>query len=156
MIFWRKRRARGTGGKDADTGKGSEAGEPGARCGLCGKTEDLKKTECCDQWICDDEHKYVLFSYARNSCARNHRRLTLCGYHDSMDHSGDWRECQKCREELGTEMYVYFGTNEYSFVKLQNPPKFKRNRCRQCGRVIRLGQEGFTRTKEGWFCERCY
>src|SRR5512136_2648141 len=51
------------------------------RCGLCGKTKKLTKTECCNQWICDDEDKYVLFSYATNSCLRNHRRYTLCGYH---------------------------------------------------------------------------
>ena len=36
------------------------------RCGLCGKSGKLIKTECCGQWICDDEDKYVLFSYARN------------------------------------------------------------------------------------------
>jgi hypothetical protein len=36
-------------------------------CGLCGKTQNLTRTDCCDQWICDDEHEYVLFSYARNS-----------------------------------------------------------------------------------------
>ena len=41
------------------------------RCGLCGKTRNLTKTECCDHWICDDEDKYVMFSYARNSCHRN-------------------------------------------------------------------------------------
>ena len=31
-------------------------------CGLCGKTKKLTKTECCGNWICDDEHKYVVFS----------------------------------------------------------------------------------------------
>ena len=40
------------------------------RCGLCGKTKNLTKTECCGNWICDDEHKYVMLSYARNSCYR--------------------------------------------------------------------------------------
>jgi hypothetical protein len=45
-----------------------------SRCGLCGKPKNLAQTECCGQWICNDEHKYVLFSYARNSCARNHDR----------------------------------------------------------------------------------
>lgn len=25
------------------------------RCGLCGKTKNLTKTECCGNWICDDE-----------------------------------------------------------------------------------------------------
>jgi hypothetical protein len=60
----------------------------GARCGLCGKTKNLTKTECCGTWICDDEHKYVVFSYARNSCSRNHRRYTLWGYKSRQFGSG--------------------------------------------------------------------
>lgn len=57
----------------------------GARCGLCGKTKNLTKTECCGSWICDDEHEYVMFSSDRNSCSRNHRRYTLCGYHHTLE-----------------------------------------------------------------------
>jgi hypothetical protein len=53
------------------------------RCGLCRKTKHLTRTDCCGNWICDDEHTYVLFSYARNSCHRNHSRYTLCAYHDN-------------------------------------------------------------------------
>ena len=49
------------------------------KCGLCGKKKNLVRAECCGQWICNDEDKYVLFSYAENSCHRNHRRMTLCG-----------------------------------------------------------------------------
>lgn len=52
--------------------------DAGNRCGLCGKKKNLTKTDCCGNWICDDEHKYVIFSYARNSCHRNHNRYTLC------------------------------------------------------------------------------
>ena len=26
------------------------------------RPENLTKTECCGNWICDDEHKYVMFS----------------------------------------------------------------------------------------------
>jgi len=61
------------------------------KCGLCGKTTNLTKTECCGQWICDDEDQYVPFSYARNSCYRNHRLYTLCGYHYAEGHPGDWK-----------------------------------------------------------------
>ena len=43
------------------------------RCGLCGKTENLVQTECCGNWICDDEENYVLFSFDTNSCYRNHK-----------------------------------------------------------------------------------
>lgn len=101
--------------------------KPIARCGLCGKTKNLTKTECCDNWICDDEHKYVMFSYARNSCSRNHRRYTLCGFHNAEGHPGNWKECPKCREQIETEMYVYYGTNEYNFETLPNPPKIRTN-----------------------------
>jgi hypothetical protein len=34
------------------------------RCDLCGKTKNLIKTDCCNNWICDDEHKYVVFFFA--------------------------------------------------------------------------------------------
>ena len=30
------------------------------RCGLCGKNKNLTETECCGNWICDDEHKYLM------------------------------------------------------------------------------------------------
>jgi hypothetical protein len=84
------------------------------RCGLCGKTKKLTKAECCNQWICDDEDKYVLFSYAINSCYRNHRRYTLCGYHPTEEHPGDLKDCPKCRNSFATEMYVFYGTNEFN------------------------------------------
>src|SRR3712207_858602 len=96
-------------GKDS---KGSASKSPSGgqarRCGLCGKTGRLTKSECCDQWICDDESSYRLFSYARNSCSRNHGRYTLCGYHHNEGHAGDWRDCQECREAFDTEIYVYY------------------------------------------------
>jgi hypothetical protein len=125
------------------------------RCGLCGKTGRLTQTECCGQWICDDEDKYVLFSYARNSCHRNHHRYTLCGYHFVEGHSDDWRECQKCRNEFETEMYVYYGTNEYNFVKLDNPPEYEPTRCRECNRIIRLSQDGYTMKGGEYYCTNC-
>lgn len=105
-------------------------------CGLCGKKTKLTKTPCCDNWICDDEHEYVPFSYERNSCFRNHRGYTLCGYHFAEGHNGKWQDCVKCLKEIETEMYVYYGTNEYNFEKLNNPPKYKPKRCKKCGSII--------------------
>jgi hypothetical protein len=125
------------------------------RCGLCGKTTRLTKTECCNQWICDDEDKYVMFSYARNSCSRNHRRFTLCGYHDAEGHEGRWQDCTKCRESFETEMYVYYGTNEYNFVKLENPPAFEPTHCTRCGHVISLAEDGYSILGEEYLCEAC-
>ncbi len=125
------------------------------RCGLCGKTENLTKTPCCGQWICDDEDQYVLFSYARNSCYRNHRRYTLCGYHYGEEHSGDWKMCPECREAFETEMYVYYGTNEYNFEKLENPPEYEPTRCAKCNTIIVLSEGGFSIKSEQYFCAKC-
>jgi hypothetical protein len=125
------------------------------RCGLCGKTSHLTKTECCDHWICDDEKNYVIFSFARNSCSRNHQRYTLCGYHHIEGHSGDWRECQECRDAFATEIYVYYGTNEYNFVKLENPPAFEPTLCATCSTRLDLGEGGYSMRAGKYYCLRC-
>ncbi len=125
------------------------------RCGLCGKTRKLIKTDCCGNWICDDENKYVLFSYARNSCYRNHDRYTLCAYHHHEGHPGNWKNCGKCRKSFETEMYVWYGTNEYNFEKLPNPPAFEPTKCSKCGIVISLGTDGYTQSGDEYWCEEC-
>jgi hypothetical protein len=132
-----------------------QTGTDKPRCGLCGKTKNLIKTDCCGNWICDDEHKYVLFSYARNSCYRNHRRFTLCGFHAGEGHAGYWKDCQKCRKEFPTEMYVWYGTNEYNFEKLENPPAYKPTKCSKCGAVIVLSGSGYSYGADGYRCEAC-
>jgi hypothetical protein len=131
------------------------ARKTGPRCGLCGKTTNLTKTDCCGNWICDDEHQYRVFSYARNSCHRNHRRLTLCGYHFVEGHEGRWQDCPECREPFETEMYVWYGTNEYNFEKLENPPAYEPTKCAECGRVIVLGEEGFSVKGGEYSCQQC-
>lgn len=128
---------------------------PAKRCGLCGKTKNLTKTECCGNWICDDEHEYVMFSYSRNSCSRNHTRYTLCGFHSNEGHEGNWQDCQECRDAFETEMYVYYGTNEYNFEVLQNPPDFEPTKCVGCGKVIKLATEGHSMDREGYWCDHC-
>jgi len=133
--------------------KGQSAGP--RCCGLCGATNNLTKTDCCGQWICDDEDQYVLFSYARNSCSRNHRRFTLCGHHFEEGHEGKWQDCSKCRQNVPTEMYVYYGTNEYNFETLTNPPAFEPTRCAQCGKVINLGEGGYSLQGGKYSCMDC-
>ena len=125
------------------------------KCGLCGKTRKLTRTECCGNWICDDEDKYVLFSYARNSCNRNHRRYTLCGHHHTEEHPGRWTECKTCRGDVETEMYVWYGTNEYNFEKLQNPPVYQPTRCSKCGKTIVLSGGGYSMQGGKYLCEAC-
>jgi len=74
----------------------------------------------------------TLFSFAHNSCYRNHQRYTLCGAHYAEGHAGRWQDCPHCRELFETEMYVYYGTNEYNFEKLAKPPKYDPTRCAGC------------------------
>ena len=126
-----------------------------SKCGLCGKKGKLRKTECCGRWICDDYEKYELFSFARNSCSRNHDRYTLCGYHFAGGHEGHWQDCRECRENFETEMYVWYGTNEYNFEKLKNPPAFEPTHCAKCGKVINLGNDGFSIKGQEYYCEEC-
>jgi hypothetical protein len=143
----------------ADKSPSARQTEPSAeqrRCGLCGSTtKPLTRTECCGNWICDDEDQYVMFSYARNSCRRNHDRYTLCSYHHNEGHAGKWQDCEECRRSFETEIYVYYATNEYNFEKLPNPPSFEPTHCASCGRVISLGTDGYSMSAEGYLCMRC-
>lgn len=137
--------------------KSSTGGRQSAspRCGLCRKTTKLTTTECCSQWVCDDEDQYVLFSFARNSCYRNHRRYTLCGYHYDEGHTGKWQDCSECQGSFETELYVHYGTNEYNFEKLSNPPGYEPTKCAKCGKVIKLGEDGYSVNDKGYLCEDC-
>ena len=125
------------------------------KCGLCGATKKLTRTECCGNWICDDEGKYVLFSYAHTSCSRNHRRYTICGYHFEAGHDGPWKECQKCRKDINPELYAYNATNEYNFDVLENPPPFEPTKCSKCGQVIRLSEGGYSMKGGQYKCFKC-
>lgn len=135
--------------------RNGEARTPGARCGLCGKPGKLTRTVCCNNWICDDEDKYVMFSYARNSCHRNHDRYTLCSFHFNEGHAGDWQSCEECRKSFEIEMYVWYGTNKYNFTKLENPPKYEPTKCAECGSVIRLGEDGYSMQGNDYLCWNC-
>lgn len=131
-------------------------------CGLCGSTtKKLTKTECCKNWICDDADQYVLFSYAKNSCHRNHDRYTLCSTHKTEGHAGRWQDCKKCKEEMSLEMYSYYGTNKYNFEKLENAPKIM-IKCETCDFESNdvedfAGSSSKGNEKEKWYCrnEEC-
>lgn len=126
------------------------------RCGLCGSTrKELRKTDCCGNWICNDEGNYVLFSYARNSCSRNHRRFTLCGFHHENEHKGDWTTCKKCLQSFPPEMCVWYGANEYNFKKMSNPPSFEPTYCSKCGKRIILPDGGYSSLYGVYRCEDC-
>ncbi len=127
-------------------------------CGLCGKTKKSRhKTGCCGNWVCGDESEYVMFSYSRDICSRNHRRFTLCGYHHAEGHKGDWKTCKKCHEDFEheLEMYVWYGTNEYNFEKLPNPPAFEPTYCSRCGKRIILYDGGYSTLCGVYRCDNC-
>ena len=126
------------------------------KCFICGATTNLVRTECCGKWICDDEDEYVPFSYAHNSCHRNHRRYTLCAYHHDNGHKGDWKTCPECRKMAEPEMVAWFGTNEYNWEKMPDPPKFEPTRCHKCGKVIRLPEGGYSHGPDGYTCAECF
>ncbi|MDD5464297.1 MAG: hypothetical protein PHP62_04050 [Candidatus Moranbacteria bacterium] len=126
------------------------------RCGLCGKGgKNLVKTDCCDNWICNDEDKYVIFSYARNSCSRNHDRFTLCAYHKIEGHKGNWKTCKKCIDSFEPEIAAWYGTNEYNFEKMENPPSFEPTLCSKCKSVIVLSEGGYSSLCGVNYCENC-
>jgi hypothetical protein len=125
------------------------------KCGLCGSRNRLIKTACCNNWICDDEDKYVLFSYDNNSCHRNHKNGTLCGIHHEEGHAEKWQDCVECKKMYSVEMYVYFATSGYNFEQLKNPPSYAPIKCYKCSKVIHLGDEDCTITNKGYICVRC-
>lgn len=124
-------------------------------CGLCGTRGRVMRTECCGQFVCDDEESYVMFSYARNSCARNHRRYTLCGSHFAEAHAGRWQDCQACREGFEPEMVAWYGTNEFNFEKMESPPAFEPTLCATCKTRIDLGNDGYSMKGGAYYCMRC-
>ena len=77
--------------------------QPEPKCGMCGhkwsRTISLCKTDCCDEWICQDEVVYELGSYKLNSCSRNHSRYSMCHNHFKERHSGRWQDCRGCHYE---------------------------------------------------------
>ena len=65
-------------------------------------------------------------------------------------------ECKRCKDEMAeTEMYVWYGTNEYNFEKLQNPPSYEPTHCSKCKEVITLSQDGYSTLGDKHFCEAC-
>ncbi len=96
-----------------------------------------------------------MFSYARNSCHRNHSRFTLCVFHFNENHPERWQDCPKCRDEIETEMYVYYATNEYNFEVLENPPDYEPTHCNSCGSVIVLADGCYFSSHDGYRCGKC-
>jgi hypothetical protein len=52
-------------------------------------------------------------------------------------------------------MYVWYGTNEYNFERLANPPSYEPTRCAKCNKVIRLAEDGYSVKESEYLCEAC-
>jgi DNA-directed RNA polymerase subunit RPC12/RpoP len=52
-------------------------------------------------------------------------------------------------------MYVWYGTNEFNFEKLENPPSYEPTRCSACGTVIKLGTDEYMQKGNQYWCEEC-
>jgi hypothetical protein len=96
------------------------------KCGLCKRTaqqsfvrsgQPLTKTDCCNNWVCDDEGLYEMTSYERNSCIRNHTRYSLCMYHHRESHKGKWQDCQVCVTNFDEANYREYTNESYNFEK---------------------------------------
>jgi hypothetical protein len=123
-------------------------------CGLCGNTKKaLTKTPCCNNWICDDEKSYTIFSFKRNSCYRNHSRYTICARHYHQCHFGPWQDCKECKKDSDSAEYIYFGTNEYNFEALKNPEKVIIN-CANCDFTADTIDAFSFQTSQGYYCEK--
>ena len=70
-------------------------------------------------------------------------------------HSGDWRTCARCSANVETEMYVCYGTNQYNFEKLSNPPAYEPTRCTKCNDVIVLSEGGYSVGDKGYTSDQC-
>jgi hypothetical protein len=52
-------------------------------------------------------------------------------------------------------MVVWYGTNEFNFEKMPDPPSYEPTKCSRCGTVINLGTDGHTRSGDEYWCEKC-
>ncbi|QRV85776.1 MYND Zn-finger protein [Ceratobasidium sp. AG-Ba] len=139
--------------------KGEPVPPADSYCGLCGKSDiPLKKTDCCNRTVCDDYHNYQLFSYSKDSCARNHDRYTRCCYHYNEQHGGDAYSCAQCSSSHEAETETWYMTNHFNFqedIERANPPSFVPTKCSKCGREMKLNVEGYTHGPNGKECQRC-
>eukprot|EP01029_Cantina_marsupialis_P004276 TRINITY_DN1430_c0_g4_i1.p1 TRINITY_DN1430_c0_g4~~TRINITY_DN1430_c0_g4_i1.p1 ORF type:complete len:263 (-),score=43.21 TRINITY_DN1430_c0_g4_i1:210-998(-) len=128
-------------------------------CIICGSKRNLTLTECCGMPVCDNEDEYVMFSYSREFCIRNHSRYTLCGFHATEGHDGDWRECSKCFDDLRGEAISWYGTNGWNCTPMLEKDIKKDDmlseKCVHCGGRIMTGFEGHSSSRDGISCETC-
>ena len=105
----------------------------GTKCSLCKKKIpgiSLIQTECCNHWICDDEHTYQMFSFGNNSCYRNHFRYTSCAWHCFDGHTGKWQDCARCKRLKFTNTFDIpdQSTKKKTTRKSRAKPRYRRSK----------------------------
>ena len=60
-----------------------------------------------------------------------------------------------CKAAFPTEIYVGYGTNEYNFEKLTDPPSYEPTRCNVCNAIIKLNEGGYSQGPKGMLCGKC-
>jgi hypothetical protein len=50
---------------------------------------------------------------------------------------------------------VWYGTNEYNFEKLPDPPAYEPTECSQCATVIVLSEDEYSKLGKDYFCSDC-
>ena len=141
------------------------------RCFVCGAKDDeaqLGFTECCNSVVCDNEHEYEMMSYSQDHCKRSHCRYTLCGYHHTEGHVGDWRVCGQCKDDfLGGKLEgsarSWYSTNGFNMTPALESDlpqgSFITEPCGGCDGRITPGHDSvstsFTRDGQVTLCSRC-
>lgn len=147
---------------------GRQAVADGSCCALCGKNdqqEDMTRTDCCSQVVCDNSKDYKIGTYSREFCQRSHDRYTLCGYHGVerwCDTTKDWRECPGCtkRHTQPDDIadMLWRGLNSYNFCPLlsKDVPRHARcETCSTCKKKFMMGVQGGSMNADGRACLSC-
>ena len=106
-----------------------------------------KRRNVCGNWVSGDEGDYVMFSIRRDICSRETIAvLRSAGITIRRDIKGGWKTCKKCYDDFKheLEMYVWYGTNEYNFERLPNPPGFEPTYCAKCKEKSSLSDGGWS------------
>ncbi|CAG9461829.1 unnamed protein product [Pedinophyceae sp. YPF-701] len=138
--------------------------QPPRACTMCGSTRKLKRLECCGEWICDAQDDYVMFSYSRDFCDRNHERYTRCASHANDKHRGDWRTCKECaslgEDDLGRNWHATCGYNFVPPLEKDCPKgEMLTETCVECKRRLFPGLEKYSRSfmpvANPYTCQEC-
>lgn len=132
-------------------------------CGLCrARKPPFKYTECCRRVVCADEGNYVLMSYGRNSCSRNHNRYTNCSNHNQAGHAGRWQDCAACKNGYDEYDWWTFGSNPPDLAACCNfpddvlqGPRPSLPLCSGCRRPVDTATEAHSFGATGLCCMAC-